>query len=135
MHVTSPLTERTESLNYFHVKKQIIHAARTTKPLQAPYTNILLFSDLSKATMELRRAFTPITSILQERKITYKWGFPTKLLVTHQQQTIPILTPKEGYKKFTNWGFLPLPPNKTGRMESHPNPPPSRNLAPDKVGT
>lgn len=75
----------------------------------------------------MRRVFTPVTSVLQDRKITYKWGFPTKLLVTYQQQIIPILTPKDGYKQLTNWGFLPLPPIAMGHMGSQPNPPASRS--------
>lgn len=35
-------------VHYFHVKERILQAAKTTKPLPAPYTNILLFNDLSK---------------------------------------------------------------------------------------
>lgn len=87
--------------------EQIFSTARATNHLSAPYSNISLFVDLSPATMEICRAYTPITSILKEHKITYQWGFPTKLLVTNQQKFIPILTPKHGYKTPNKMGFTP----------------------------
>lgn len=114
--------------NLFHKKEQILYIARVNRPLPAPYSNISLFVDLSPAMMELRRAYAPVTSILQEHKITYRWGFPTKLLVTYQQKIIPIMSPKDGYKKLTNWGLLPIPPTSAASCSLTNSSSPPRSL-------
>lgn len=65
--------------------------------------------DISAATVQKLREFAQVTAILREKNITYKWGFPPKLMVTFQNQTINISTPKEGIKMLLTWGLISTP--------------------------
>lgn len=100
-------------INFFHSKEYIMRAARSMHTLPELFSKITLYNDISAVTSQVRKAFGPVTTILMEHKITYKWGFPTKLLVTYQRQQVSILTPKEGIKQLHNWGIIPKPPPKT----------------------
>lgn len=100
-------------VHFFHSKEQIMRPARSLCNLPELFSKITLYNDISAATSQARKAFAPVTSILMEHKITYKWGFPIKLLVTYQRQQVAILTPKDGIKQLHNWGIVPNPPPTT----------------------
>lgn len=70
-------------------------AARSTSPLPDPYSSVSLYTDISAATAQKRREFSQLTIILRDHNIPYKWGFPAKLVVTFQNQTTNIFTPKD----------------------------------------
>lgn len=90
-----------------------MRAARSLRNLPEPFSKIQLYNDISAATSQARKAFTPVTLILMEHKITYKWGFPIKPLVNYQHQQVAFLTPKDGIKQLHNWGIVPSPPPTT----------------------
>lgn len=86
---------------------------RTTRSMRAlpePFTKISLYNDTSAVISQAHRAFAPLTLKLMKQRIMYKWGFPTKLLVTYQCQQISILIHKDGIKQLHNWGIIPDPP-------------------------
>lgn len=101
-----------------HTKDNIMRVARSLRSLPAPFAKILRYNDILAATSQVRKSFAPVTSLLIEHKITYIWGYPTKLLVTHQNQQVPIMTPKDGLKKLHNWGIISHMPPPTPK----PNP-------------
>lgn len=77
--------------HFFTTKENVMHAAKRGDKLPEPFTNIGLYTDLSK-TIENRRQLSTTTKALQNHHITYKWGFPTKLLIMHQGRTHAIRT-------------------------------------------
>ncbi|CAH2315489.1 Hypothetical predicted protein [Pelobates cultripes] len=44
-------------------------------------TQVSLFQDLSTLTLDARRALRPLTRLLQEKRVLYKWGFPLSLQI------------------------------------------------------
>lgn len=54
--------------------------------------------------------FAEIAEVLRDKNVTYKWGFPTKLVVTYQSQQTNVSTSKEDIKRLLNWGLLTSPP-------------------------
>ncbi|CAH2224609.1 Hypothetical predicted protein [Pelobates cultripes] len=82
------------------------------------YSTIKIFADLSADTLQFRKSMSPITSILREHNLSYRWGFPAKLLVSHQGAIHSITNTKQGIQKMGDWG-LPTPtpePAKTTAM-------------------
>lgn len=84
-----------------------MYAAKCASRLPNPFTTVALYADLSKATMEYRRQLATITKALQNHKITYKWGFPIKLLITHQNKTHAVRTLPAGLKLLKTWPIIP----------------------------
>ncbi|CAH2276010.1 Hypothetical predicted protein [Pelobates cultripes] len=62
----------------FQLKEAIMRAART-QTVTFMDAQISLFQDLSHLTLEARRALRPLTRLLQDRRIPYKWGHPFSL--------------------------------------------------------
>lgn len=82
-------------------------AAKHTARLPAPFYSIHFYADLSKATMENCRQLATITKALQNHKILYEWGFPTKLLITHQSKTHAVRTLSTGLQLQKDWHIIP----------------------------
>lgn len=97
-------------IHFFHIKERIVAAARSASKLPDPYSSVSLFTDIATATAQKHREFSQVTAVLRDNNVTYKWGFPTKLLVTYQNQSTNISTPKEGIKRLLNWSLLTSPP-------------------------
>ncbi|CAH2315388.1 Hypothetical predicted protein [Pelobates cultripes] len=56
---------------------------------QYPFETMSLsfFTDLSGSTLAWRRSLKPLTTLLQQRNITYRWRLNRSLLVTHNGNT------------------------------------------------
>lgn len=83
-----------------------MYAAKCTARLPDPFNSINLYADLSKTTMENHRQLATITKALQNHKIPYKWGFPTKLLSTHQNKTHVVRMLPSGLQLFKAWHII-----------------------------
>ncbi|CAH2306941.1 Hypothetical predicted protein [Pelobates cultripes] len=59
------------------------------------YNSIKIFADLSADTLQFRKSMAPITSTLREHDLNYRWGFPAKLLISHQGAIHAITTLKQ----------------------------------------
>lgn len=68
-------------IHFYHVKDQLMRFARQHPTLPDPFAGIALYADLSQATLMARHNLVPITKILRNHKILYKWGFSAKLLL------------------------------------------------------
>ncbi|CAH2312711.1 Hypothetical predicted protein [Pelobates cultripes] len=66
-------------LRSFQLKEALMRAARTQRSIRYMDSQIALYQDLSTHTLDARRALKPITSVLQEKRIPYKWGHPFSL--------------------------------------------------------
>lgn len=108
------------NVHFYHIKDQLLRAARNACILPQPYTGVALYQDISAATEQRSKDFAPVTKVLQDRNLLYKWGFPTKLLVMHQNQQVDIASPKEGLKQLYNWVCVPSPPLNVARHDPPP---------------
>ncbi|CAH2299246.1 Hypothetical predicted protein [Pelobates cultripes] len=69
-------------------------------------------ADISPATLRRRREYTQTTTTLRNHGIRYRWGFPTKLILTKNGKTTIISTPEEGSQLIEKWGLLQEPPSE-----------------------
>ncbi|CAH2283020.1 Hypothetical predicted protein [Pelobates cultripes] len=67
------------ALASFPLKEELMKAARSRPDLHYMDAPVALYHDLSQTTLDTRRALRPLTHLLQERRIPYKWGFPFSL--------------------------------------------------------
>lgn len=69
-------------VHFFNVKEDLMQFSRKHPQLPEPYQAVKVFADLSQFTIQARKRLQPVTLILRQHNIPYRWGFPTKLLVT-----------------------------------------------------
>ncbi|XP_077327941.1 uncharacterized protein LOC143981418 [Lithobates pipiens] len=94
-------------IHFFHVKEDLMRFSRNYSPLPDPYADISVYSDISQYTMQARRNLAMLTKHLQNHKIPYTWGFPTKILVTKDNKTFVITNLENGLKLARQWQLLP----------------------------
>lgn len=94
-------------INFYNVKEMVLSLSRKLQSLPDPYGSVTIYSDLSAHTMKTRKDLGPITEILQEHKIPYKWVHPTKLLLTRQGKLEQITSLEEGWSKLKIWQLFP----------------------------
>ncbi|CAH2292685.1 Hypothetical predicted protein [Pelobates cultripes] len=61
------------------LKEDIMKEARTERSWRYKGQTVELYNDLSHQTLQTRRALRPITTLLQEHQIRYRWHFPFAL--------------------------------------------------------
>lgn len=96
-------------IHYFHIKEALLKAARPSTESAEALGDLQLFGDLSQATLAKRRSFQPVTKALREAHIPYRWGFPTRLLVSHDGSTVSLPSVEEGMKWLSRWNILTTP--------------------------
>lgn len=55
--------------------------------LPDPFFKIQFFADLSRVTLQQCKSLASVICQLGDLNISYSWGFPTKLTITHQGHT------------------------------------------------
>ncbi|CAH2299239.1 Hypothetical predicted protein [Pelobates cultripes] len=83
----------------YSFREKILKAARQMERDQGKFKDIKVFPDLSFHTRQARKQFIPATLRLREKDLKYRWGFPTKLIVT-KDGTIHIF---DSLDKVTKW--------------------------------
>uniref|UniRef100_A0A8C5LZX7 Uncharacterized protein n=1 Tax=Leptobrachium leishanense TaxID=445787 RepID=A0A8C5LZX7_9ANUR len=68
-------------IHFYHIKDSLMRKAPTLTEI---YTGISFFLDLLTYSMQQRREFLPVTKVLRDHHILYRWGFPLNLLVTYR---------------------------------------------------
>uniref|UniRef100_A0A803JMB6 L1 transposable element RRM domain-containing protein n=1 Tax=Xenopus tropicalis TaxID=8364 RepID=A0A803JMB6_XENTR len=82
-------------LNSFALKEEIISKARELTNLTHEESNIQLFQDISYSTLIKRKSLKPLTDILREKGIQYRWGFPFSLMATKDGLQAMLRLPKD----------------------------------------
>ncbi|CAH2274640.1 Hypothetical predicted protein [Pelobates cultripes] len=100
-------------VHFFHAKERIIRANRN-KGMPEKYHNIKIFSDLSAETLQFRKSVAQITLSLRTQGLSYRWGYPAKLLVYHQDSLHSITSAPQGIRLMGDWGILLAEMAKTG---------------------
>lgn len=75
-------------LHYPQTKEKIMAAVRKNNHIQYEGSNLLFFQDLSKLTLDKRRALKPLLEQLRIKNKQYRWKFPFQLQVQHEGQTV-----------------------------------------------
>lgn len=76
--------------------------ARKEIKLPDPYSEITLYADLSKHTMQA----CPLNQIIyRNHNVIYRWGFPAKLLVTWEGK-YTVLSVEAGMQLVEQWSLL-----------------------------
>lgn len=88
-------------LHYPEVKDQILRATRVFGEEGIGQYKISIFQDLSPITIAKRRHLKPLTSILKNNNILYRWNFPFSLTFKVNEKPYSIQTLPEGQKLFS----------------------------------
>uniref|UniRef100_A0A803K9Z1 L1 transposable element RRM domain-containing protein n=1 Tax=Xenopus tropicalis TaxID=8364 RepID=A0A803K9Z1_XENTR len=82
-------------MHFYRVKAAILEAVRPTGEVEIEGHKIALYPDIAPSTLARRREFKPLTELLRQHKITYRWGYPFSLQASHQNRTITIRNLKD----------------------------------------
>uniref|UniRef100_A0A8C5WJQ2 Uncharacterized protein n=1 Tax=Leptobrachium leishanense TaxID=445787 RepID=A0A8C5WJQ2_9ANUR len=92
-------------LHYFKPREDVLRALRSPDALKPEYDHISIFPDLSKATLQNRRNFRQVTEVLRANGVSYRWGFPVKLLVARNGAFHVITSVDAGTRLLKVWGM------------------------------
>ncbi|OCT91750.1 hypothetical protein XELAEV_18014815mg [Xenopus laevis] len=84
----------------FEIKEQILQKARTIDGIHFEDNVINLYQDLSASTIMQRRLLKPLTLVLREQSISFKWGFPFALMAHKGGKTFALRYPSEDILQF-----------------------------------
>lgn len=96
-------------IHFFHIKEDLMQTARKMEQLPEPFHKVKLFTDLSQHTIRARQRLAPITSVLRQHRILYRWGFPTKLIISRNGSNLIINSLEDGPPVFKALG-IDIPP-------------------------
>uniref|UniRef100_A0A8C5PBN0 Uncharacterized protein n=1 Tax=Leptobrachium leishanense TaxID=445787 RepID=A0A8C5PBN0_9ANUR len=92
-------------MHYYKPREDVLRAMRKPEILGSQYDHLEIYPDFSKATLQQRRLFHPLTTSLRDAGILYRWGFPTKLIVLCDGVTTVLTSPTEGRITLESWGL------------------------------
>ncbi|CAH2301855.1 Hypothetical predicted protein [Pelobates cultripes] len=113
--------------HYFHIKELVLRSHRNRGDPHDDFPSVRIMADLSPATLRRRRDYSQTTTVLRSHGIRYRWGFPTKLILTKGGKTSIISSPEEGLQLIEKWGLLKEQPGE----QRHDKRRPGRNAAMD----
>ncbi|CAH2245333.1 Hypothetical predicted protein [Pelobates cultripes] len=93
----------------FQLKESIMRAARALRTITYMDSHVSLYQDLSPLTLDARRALKPITGLLQQKRIPYKWGFPFSLQARIENRWLAVRWPND-VPRFLRAAGLPETP-------------------------
>ncbi|CAH2299680.1 Hypothetical predicted protein [Pelobates cultripes] len=99
--------------HYFHIKELVLRSHRSREGPHADFPAVRIMADISSATLRRRKDYTQTTTALRNHGIHYRWGFPTKLILSRQGKTVVISSPEEGKRFLEKWGLLKESPEET----------------------
>lgn len=98
-------------VHFYHTKEQLMAAFRKNSQPPERFSRIQLFADLSQFTMQKHKSLLPVTKALHNHTIPYCWGYPIKLIITHEGITTTITSLEEGLALLCSLDIIPE--NKT----------------------
>lgn len=95
-------------IHYYHVKERFMAAAKQNPVVPDEFTGISLCTDISQQTAMIGKKLATLMKILRNNNVTYRWGFPTKLLVTWSlgMATRSLYRIDKGIQIFKQWHLL-----------------------------
>uniref|UniRef100_A0A8C5PC04 Transposase n=1 Tax=Leptobrachium leishanense TaxID=445787 RepID=A0A8C5PC04_9ANUR len=140
-------------IHHFPLKEEIMQAARKKRSITHDGHAVEVYQDLSRFTLQARRHLKPITDVLRDRDIRYRWGYPFALTVRRDNQLMSIMEPGDVPEfiralelpqvEIANWhggDLLDFPPPKPQRQkwqavrkQKHRHPPGTRQQIQDST--
>ncbi|OCT74389.1 hypothetical protein XELAEV_18033364mg [Xenopus laevis] len=77
-------------VHYYKVKEAIMSTSRAAPNLDYKCHKYTLYTDLTSLTIQRHKQMKPITAALISHRIKYRWGYPFKLLFSHQYKPYAI---------------------------------------------
>ncbi|CAH2283422.1 Hypothetical predicted protein [Pelobates cultripes] len=115
-----------------------MRAARTQSTMRYEDSQISLYQDLSTLTLDARRALKPLTSLMQEKRIPYRWGFPFSLQAKVDNQWHVLRWPNDipCFLQAVGLPTIPIPNWILDCLPTRPYSPtvPAENLSDDTSG-
>lgn len=74
-------------VHFFGAKEKIMGKARQHGPIDFDRATVTLLTDLSKYTLDKRKALKPLLNLLRDHDLTYRWSFPFQLQVRKDGKT------------------------------------------------
>lgn len=74
-------------MHYAHIKDRIMYAARLKNSILYEGATVQFFQDLSKFTLDRRRALKPLVEQLRKSNLQYRWKFPFQLQAQKEGHT------------------------------------------------
>lgn len=96
-------------IHFYHVKENFLKGLRSQPQLSDKFKVVSIFPDLSAATMLRRREFAPYTRLLRDNGISYKWGFPVKLIVFRDNNPVLFQDPASIKEALAAWNLISTP--------------------------
>ncbi|CAH2294331.1 Hypothetical predicted protein [Pelobates cultripes] len=69
-------------IHYYHIKEHVLRVSRIKVKPPADFPEIKIFAELLASTLRRRKDFSQIANTLRSNGIRFRWGFPTKMLLT-----------------------------------------------------
>ncbi|CAH2315536.1 Hypothetical predicted protein [Pelobates cultripes] len=95
-------------LDNFQLKEEILRTARRIGTIRMDDQTITIYQDLSRYTLQARRALRPITTALQHAGIQYRWGYPFSLSARHGLDFLTIRKPDDVHAFMRTLGLPPV---------------------------
>ncbi|CAH2250139.1 Hypothetical predicted protein [Pelobates cultripes] len=120
-------------LDNFAMKEDILRGACCIGTIRIDNQHISIYQDLSRYTLQARKALRPITTALQAAGIPYRWGYPFSLSARRgpDLHVIRSLTDVPSFQRSLGLPQAPVPNWLTHQFIRHakgpPPPPPGRD--------
>ncbi|OCT86463.1 hypothetical protein XELAEV_18020146mg [Xenopus laevis] len=93
-HPNMPPRDVIVRFHYFQTKEAILTASRTAQ-LELDGVFPKIYADLASSTLQKRKDLKPLTEVLRQKGIPYRWGFPFKLTYQRNGLTYTVKHPNE----------------------------------------
>lgn len=93
-------------IHFFTTKEEFLKILRSHPDLPDRFRSLSIFPDLSAATMLKRKEFSAYTKILRDAEISYKWGFPVKLIIIKDGSQMVCPDPESAKELLLSWKLL-----------------------------
>ncbi|XP_075692863.1 3-galactosyl-N-acetylglucosaminide 4-alpha-L-fucosyltransferase FUT3-like [Rhinoderma darwinii] len=90
-------------LHFYPFKEKMMQAARNPVDLPKRFQVVLVFTDLSAATLARRREFQEVAKILKTHRIPYKWVFPVKMVISKDGRKLIATSPGKVMQLIQEW--------------------------------
>ncbi|MEE6469463.1 hypothetical protein FKM82_008633 [Ascaphus truei] len=101
-------------LHSYTTKDKLIGACRVRDNIMFRGETLQVYNDLSKQTVDRRKDMRPLTLLLRDKGIKYKWGFPFKLVINHKGKYLSIRHPDDMEPLAKTLGLALDPPGSAG---------------------
>lgn len=105
-------------IHFFHIKDEFLKTLRKAPDLPDRFRQLAIYPDLSAATMLKRKEYAPLTKVLRDHNVQYRWGFPVKLIIYKDDVPFICMDPAAVREKLQQWNLYSTPTNSPPRKRA-----------------